>query len=273
MSLSDSENNGMSRSQSSDMFRWLGSLALGIVILGILVTGKLNQSVFLFFNGWSRLTGPAIWEQITILGDTLVAMMFLAFFIRKRPDLLAAVLYGALIGVLLTQGLKHLVNAARPPAVLPSDAITVIGPALKRNSFPSGHTATLFTLMGCFSWIAVKKWIRIPLLLTALLASVSRMVVGVHWPLDVAAGCLTGLLASAGGILFTEKTSWWKHAAFRAIFGMLFLASALYLTFGYDIHYQAYWLKTGIGLTALVVSGVEYYRLMGDIWRTRTKRI
>jgi len=57
-------------------------------------------------------------------------------------------------------------------------------------SFPSGHTAFLFTL--AFSiWVLNKKWGSIFIVLSFLTA-ISRIITGAHWPTDIIFGILIG---------------------------------------------------------------------------------
>ncbi|WP_044641204.1 undecaprenyl-diphosphatase [Risungbinella massiliensis] len=62
------------------------------------------------------------------------------------------------------------------------------------NSFPSDHTILFFSF--CFSfWLANKKsgW---PWLVLAFCVGISRIWVGVHYPIDVAVGALFGMVAA-----------------------------------------------------------------------------
>lgn len=61
------------------------------------------------------------------------------------------------------------------------------------GSFPSGH-ATFFFAVAFAIFIFNRKWGAI-FTVAALLLSVTRVIAGVHWPLDIAAGVLLGLLS------------------------------------------------------------------------------
>jgi undecaprenyl-diphosphatase len=64
-----------------------------------------------------------------------------------------------------------------------------------RFSFPSGHTAAAFAL--AISMFGVIPWIVPPLLFLACAVAYGRMYLGVHYPLDVAAGAALGLLTGS----------------------------------------------------------------------------
>jgi lipid-A-disaccharide synthase len=75
--------------------------------------------------------------------------------------------------------------------------LRVIGPSLRRRSFPSGHTAGAF---GCAAGIAYafrgrRRWLAFA---PAAFVGVSRVACGVHFPLDVAGGALIGAGTSLG---------------------------------------------------------------------------
>ena len=61
-------------------------------------------------------------------------------------------------------------------------------------SFPSGHTGSSFAA-ACAMYRSLPKWAGISLLLLAVLIGLSRLYVGVHYPSDVLAGMLTGILS------------------------------------------------------------------------------
>ena len=64
------------------------------------------------------------------------------------------------------------------------------------NSFPSGHTATAFSLFLFCCFISAKKWI-VPLgFIYALLGGYARIYVAQHFPLDVGAGIFTAYFST-----------------------------------------------------------------------------
>jgi undecaprenyl-diphosphatase len=90
---------------------------------------------------------------------------------------------------LLVVGVKRIVRRTRPALEIQASAPP------DRFSFPSGHTAAAFAL-------AIAMFGAVPtlvpgLLLLAICVAYGRMYLGVHYPLDVAAGAAIGLLTGS----------------------------------------------------------------------------
>lgn len=175
----------------------------------------LNQSLFLWINQLG-LNQPAntfhdrFWASATLFGDTLAAFTLLALFLRKRPDIVWTLFLAALFTTAWVHGLKNGLDVLRPLAVLGQDSVHVIGASLNKYSFPSGHTATAFTLASVICLRGVHPALATTALLLAILAGVSRAMVGAHWPIDILAGALGGWLAALIGVRLYAR---WPLAA------------------------------------------------------------
>lgn len=101
----------------------------------------------------------------------------------------------ALLGSLMLNNnlIKNLVARPRPFTVL-SD-LSILIPRPGEFSFPSGHTSSSFAAAAVFYRHLPKK-IGIPALVLAGLIGFSRLYVGVHYPTDVLAGAVMGILLS-----------------------------------------------------------------------------
>jgi undecaprenyl-diphosphatase len=101
------------------------------------------------------------------------------------------------IGVLLYKCLKSRLVRERPYISL--HGIVAGAAPLDRYSFPSGHTlhASSFTILAVTAFPAL-GWVLVPF---ALLVAASRLVLGLHYPTDVAAGALIGGGLALIGIL------------------------------------------------------------------------
>ena len=89
--------------------------------------------------------------------------------------------------------LKNMVARTRPYEVVPG-LVRVIE-AQTDYSFPSGHTGCAFAA-AVVVFIRCPRRVGVPVLLFAVLISLSRLYVGVHFPTDVLGGALIGTAAA-----------------------------------------------------------------------------
>ncbi len=77
------------------------------------------------------------------------------------------------------------------------------------NTFPSGHTLTAFSSILLFRFIFpnLKTWQEILIVIFAIGCGLSRILMVQHWPEDVLAGMVLGLLAGYIGVFFGSRPS------------------------------------------------------------------
>lgn len=164
-----------------------------------------NTAFFLAINQWSHWTGDSMWAHATVLGDSLVALTLLFIFVGRRPDIIWAGTIAAILSALCAQSLKILFEIPRPPAVLPPELFHLIGPELTKRSFPSGHTTAIFTLAAVLCLHITHVGWRSLFITIAIVAGVSRVIVGVHWPLDILTGAFVGWMSGIGGSMLALR--------------------------------------------------------------------
>lgn len=214
-----------------------------------------NRALLLFFNQASHYTGGWLWENITTFGDSLIVFSLALLFIERRPQLLWTFFFSAMVSTLVVHGLKEWLLVMRPPAVLPPEMLTVIGTAHKAVSFPSGHTTAVFTLVAIFCLQPIASHWKGLLLGVALLVGISRMAVGVHWPMDVLGGALIAWLATLVAYYFAPRIPWGASVSAQRLFAVLLVAAAVTLILFHDSGYSgARWLEVSVGLLTLGVS-------------------
>ena len=136
-------------------------------------------------------------EVITMFGSNIFlfpAYLLMAGFQFYRGRKMLAVNIGilGLSSVALLHGLKAYFKRDRPD--------TAVMEELSRYSFPSGHTMSAFIfccIAGYLTWktrlpLVLKVMIIFLLTIFALLVGFSRIVLGVHYPSDVAGGLALG---------------------------------------------------------------------------------
>jgi undecaprenyl-diphosphatase len=109
---------------------------------------------------------------------------------RPYPFLLVAAT--SITTSLLNALFKYAVRRDRPPTVILDPKPLMEVPTT--SSFPSGHTSTSFACAYVISRLAPR--LTIPVFVLAALIGFSRVYVGVHYPLDVVAGAIFGLIVA-----------------------------------------------------------------------------
>jgi undecaprenyl-diphosphatase len=106
----------------------------------------------------------------------------------RRPSVFVAVVVADAAAELLADLGKLIVHRHRPFE-------HQLGPQSSTHSFPSGHSATSFACATVLAAYA-PRW-RVPLFVLAALIALSRIYNGMHYPTDVLAGSVLGLLVGA----------------------------------------------------------------------------
>jgi membrane-associated phospholipid phosphatase len=110
-----------------------------------------------------------------------------------RAEVVLRVLLGVAIGFALSSLVKQLVPAPRPASLFPGLVISTEGvDARHGHSMPSGHTTTAFAIAGAILALWPRWWIVVLAFLIATSVGLGRIVLGVHFPLDVLAGAILG---------------------------------------------------------------------------------
>lgn len=142
---------------------------------------------------------------ITALGDhgTIWIIATLLLLIPKKTRKAGLVSAMALIGSLLFTNLliKNLVQRPRPYVTFRE--LQILIPRPSEFSFPSGHTSSSFAAAGAIYACQPKK-IGIPAMVLAVLIGFSRLYVGVHYPTDVLAGAVLGIMLGYGAKYLAE---------------------------------------------------------------------
>lgn len=225
---------------------------LALAGMAILIASDTNRSLFLVLNGLGTLAGDVLWQNLTVLGGTLAGLTLLAPLIGRRPDILWSLALAVIFATLWVHGLKDPIGAPRPPAVIPSELLHIIGPAHHHGSFPSGHSTTIFTVAGILS-LYLKRSALIWILPAALLVGLSRIAVGVHWPLDVLGGAFGGWLSAVLGTLLAQHWYWGVSRSGKRVLGLALATCALALLISPDTSYpEAIMLQRGLALVCLL---------------------
>ncbi len=239
---------------------WLSRWAGVCLIVGMtLYLGVGYDAGFIRINAAAAAYPDWLWQCLTVLGDERVAFALALLFALRYPRVFWALILAALIAAAYSRGFKALFDATRPPGVLAADTFNLIGPGHTRASFPSGHSVTAAVFFGVLIYYARWTALRALFLTLAVLAGLSRVAVGVHWPVDVAAGLFGGALAAWLGAGLAARwsgpaTNQWVHVAVVSL-AVILAVTLLFDDGGYS---AAATPLAILGVLALGVAGVQY---------------
>lgn len=172
---------------------WAGTVVLTLLLL-LVMPQEMNLALFRSGNALSDYTGEWLWSNLTVLGDTLVLFCLVLPFVGRRPTLVWSVVLAVIVVSLMVHGAKLALDMPRPPAILAAEELRLIGFKATSGSFPSGHTAAAFVFAGGLCLLPFSLGTRVMALAMAFLVGLSRVAVGIHWPVDVLGGALIGWL-------------------------------------------------------------------------------
>jgi len=166
---------------------------------GVVVTGAF---ILIGLLGWRRQR-----NQLAPMTFSMAGLVdWVSDWWRQRNQLTDIGLRGLLaqLGITAaTQLLKHLIGRPRP-RFAHSDEFS-LGPSLATgfDSFPSGHAANAFGAATVLAWFFPA--VRVPLYLVAGLVAVSRVLRGSHFPTDVLAGAVLGVVIGSAVVVGLKR--------------------------------------------------------------------
>ncbi|MDP3467479.1 MAG: phosphatase PAP2 family protein [Daejeonella sp.] len=198
---------------------FLFMLLIGFILM--LLNSK--AELFLWTNRHHNSYFDELFKLITFFGDGLmtVLVVLILLFFKFRYAVLAAIAFA--YSSIVIQLLKHLFKAPRPVKyfedIIPIRTIENY-PVYEWNSFPSGHTASVFTLAVVLSYLLPHRrrhWIIIPL---ATLTAFSRVYLAQHFLEDVIAGSIIAVFMTFHLIWWLENSKWYHSASLEGrLFG------------------------------------------------------
>jgi membrane-associated phospholipid phosphatase len=240
--------------------RWFFLPPLAALLLLGLVPFAGEKQVFLGINRMFQFPGDMFWIGVTTFGDGLVVCVLVLPFVRRKPELVWAMLLSWLFVTLWVQGVKFSFNEPRPLAALSINDFHIIGAHYRSKSFPSGHAATAGMFAAIF-WLSFRqRWMRVAVILLAVLISLSRLVMGLHWPTDVLVGFASGWLLAGLGYYLAMRFRFGSSRVAQVIFGLILLSGAIMMmTTNHTDYAQAFRLQQLIALACLMLTCYELF--------------
>jgi membrane-associated phospholipid phosphatase len=248
---------------------WIPPSTALFLLLVLFFTGC-NNDVFYFINGLNTFTGPDFWAHVTILGDTLVLAVLILPWIRRRPDLVWAFVAAGIFAFIVSHGVKHFVHLQRPSIILDRSTFVLTGPPHRSYAYPSGHATSAYMTAAIFILSIRLHWVKALLMIFATVISISRIAVGIHWPVDILGGLMAGWGSAWIGLWAIRRYRWAIKERGCHILSILFILGAVILTLFHHTGYpQTEIFQRIIGITMLIWGMWEYHRRYGfrDLFR------
>ena len=158
----------------------------------------MNTSLFLLVNNWA---GHWRWLDLLMVFSAeylmyamiLVVLVYAIWNYRCWRDMVLVAIGSALVArFVVASGIRYFYYHARPYWILADSHLLLARET--ESSFPSGHTIFVFALAtGVYLYNKkAGRWFYI----FACLVGFARVFAGVHWPYDIVAGAILGILVA-----------------------------------------------------------------------------
>ena len=187
--------------------------------------------------------GISVLSFFSLFGEELLTILILGFLYwsyNKRVGKMVGL--SVLAGMVWCPMIKNVVLRRRPYfdheeigilRVVEPDA-DIYDITAQGYSFPSGHSANASSLYGIIAASMKKRWMTVLAVVLPLLVGISRVTVGAHYPTDVLAGWLIGVVSMLLVVALQQRikstTILYGMLLITAIPGFFYCKSADYFT-------------------------------------------
>lgn len=190
---------------------------IGILLIwGFVATMLLSfpkPDIHLFLNEYHTAFGDAVFPWLSRLGEEFVYIaMGLIFLFKKKYKALVAMFLAILLHTIIVQSLKNFIfeKQARPKIFFGEGVLNFV-PGIEVHdymSFPSGHTATAFSVF-CLVALFHRHWVwQAVALLAACSVAMARMYLQQHFLVDTFFGSIIGVLSAlVAYVWYLKRTS------------------------------------------------------------------
>lgn len=225
---------------------------LMLCLAALIKFSGLNEPLFAALNELGRFLPDQLWLTLTWSADSLPQVALILLVSRWYPRLVISGLLLLVFGTFCVQGLKSLFMALRPAGALGEQNIHILGPVLFNKSFPSGHSFSIFAAATLLSFQFNKViWVRLAFLY-AVMAALSRVMVGAHWPIDTLVGGALGMSIAWICWEVAYRFSWSKNTVLFWIIGVLYAVLSMGLFFSEEVYPGTDWLAKTVAIVVVV---------------------
>jgi len=214
---------------------------------------QLNVALFLIGHHALAAVPAPLWRIASVFGDWPSVLMIVILLGLRFPDRLATLLFASLPIMLLAGGMKAGFAEPRPFLVLPPGSVTLLDAAPGNGSFPSGHAMASSYLVICLLWLWPERPVLRWTIAGAMLVMLSRIAIGVHWPIDLVAGSLVGWGMAT---LWFDRLGWLRLSRlgtqrFAVVLAVLASGYTVWVVLQLHGHHEEVWLRFALAVAAL----------------------
>ncbi|MCD5380670.1 phosphatase PAP2 family protein [Candidatus Gracilibacteria bacterium] len=167
---------------------------------------EINLALFHFFNNLASMAFFEIMVSIFVdLPIFVLPVFLLGYWIyytyfskdkgnKEAKNNLLLIFYSTVLALIISLIIQQFVHLDRPEEHIQAGAKLLLD-HLPDASFPSDHATVSIAFLAAIIFAGYKKW-GFALMLPFILMNVSRVIAGVHWPFDIIAGSLVGIVGA-----------------------------------------------------------------------------
>jgi len=192
---------------------------------------SMQESILLFFLNIANPVLDVIGNIASLIGEQTIIIAIALYILYNNDKKKGFYIFSSVaIAVMTTNLLKSIVRSPRPFQVIDSIQGKRLATATG-YSFPSGHTTTGASFYTALALAYKKRILTILCIILMSLVGLSRLYLGVHWPIDVLVGLIIGISFSLLFSHYLDALYDDEHIRMRflCIMGVLFVSAALLL--------------------------------------------
>lgn len=197
------------------------TITLLLAVLVLLIYSK--PDIHIWLNGYNSGFFDWVFSHVTFLGDGIfvicIVVLLLFYSLRSSVFMLTAYLSTGLV----VQVLKRIVFADyQRPVKFFNDTVQlhlIDGVRLlSGHSFPSGHSASAFSLFLCLAIFSQNKLVKLISFLFACAVAYSRVYLSQHFLVDIIAGSLIGVAGTLAlyPVFFNKDLKWHEWSLLKS---------------------------------------------------------